>query len=60
MTNQTKTNNLHDLIDPTFNKFNKFSSYHLKIKKTEHLFQSTTHEKCVNWSKEVFWCASKK
>ena len=48
MTNPTKTNNLHDLIDPTFNKFNKFSSYHLKIKKTEHLFQSTTHEKCVN------------
>ena len=40
MTNQTKTNNLNYLIDPTFNKVNR-----LKMKKTEHLFQSITHQK---------------
>ena len=40
MTNQTITNNLNYLIDPTFIKVNR-----LKMKKKEHLFQSITHQK---------------
>ena len=38
MTNETKTNNLNYLIDPTFKKLTDYLSYHLKMKKTEHLF----------------------
>ena len=39
MTNQTKTNHLNHLTDPAFTKVN-YLSYHLKMKKTEHLFQN--------------------
>ena len=35
MTNQTKTNNLNYLIDTTFNKVNRYLSYHLKMKMAE-------------------------
>ena len=45
MTNQTKTNNVNYLIDPTFNKVNILLSYHLKMKKTEHFFQNITQQK---------------
>ena len=45
MTNQTKTNHLNHLIDLKFIKVNDYSSYHLKMKKTEHLFQSIMYQK---------------
>ena len=45
MTNETKTNNLNYLIDPTFNKLTDYLSYHLKMRKTEHLFQSIINQK---------------
>ena len=44
VTNQTKNNNLHYLIDPTFTKVNRFLSYRLKIKTIEHLFQSIMYQ----------------
>ena len=45
MTNQTKTNHLNHLIDLKFIKVNDYSSYHLKMKKTEHHFQSIMYQK---------------
>ena len=39
MTNQTKNNNLNDLIDPTFADVIDGLSYRLKMKTKEHLFQ---------------------
>ena len=39
MTNQTETNHLNHLIDPTFTKVNRLF-YRSKMKKIEHLFQS--------------------
>ena len=47
MTNQTKTNHLNHLTDPAFSKVN-YLSYHLKMKKTEHLFQNITNTKSLN------------
>ena len=44
MTNQTKTNHLNHLTDPAFTKVN-YLSYHLKMKKTEHLFQNIMYHK---------------
>ena len=44
MTNQTNTNNLNYLMDPTFNKVNSLSD-HMKRKKTEHVFQCIIHQK---------------
>ena len=40
MANQTETIHFNYLIDPKFNKFNR-----LKMKKTEHLFQSIMYQK---------------
>ena len=42
MTNQTKTNHLNHLIDPTFIKVLVYFS---KMKKTEHIFQSIMYQK---------------
>ena len=44
MTNQTKTNHLNHLIDPTFIKVN-YLFYRLKMKKIEHLFQIIMYQK---------------
>ena len=44
MTNQTNTNNLNYLMDPTFNKVNSLSD-HMKRKKTEYVFQCIIHQK---------------
>ena len=39
MTNQTKNNNLNDMIDPTFTKVNRFSVLSFENETTEHFFQ---------------------
>ena len=44
MTNQTKNNNFSYLIRPTFTKVIDCLSYHLKMKRREHLFQSIIHQ----------------
>ena len=43
MTNQTKTNYLNYLIDPTFNKVNRL--FVLLFENEEHLFQSIMYQK---------------
>ena len=43
MTNQTKNNNLNYLIQRLIKSID-YLSYHSKMKKTEHLFQRTTHQ----------------
>ena len=45
MTNQTKTNYLDYLIDPTFTKVNRLLVLLFKMKKTGHLFQSIIYQK---------------
>ena len=44
ITNQTITNHLNNLIDPTFTKVNRLF-YHSKMKKTEHIFQGIMYQK---------------
>ena len=43
MTNQTKTNHLNYLINPTFTKVNRL--FLLSFKNEEHLFQSIMYQK---------------
>ena len=45
MTNQTKTSDLNYLIDLTYAKVNRLFVYRSKMKKIEHLFQSTMYQK---------------
>ena len=45
MTNQTKTNHLNYLIDPTFTKVNRLFVLSFEIEKIEHLFQSIMYQK---------------
>ena len=45
MTNQTKSNHLNHLIDPTCIKLKDYLFYRLKMKKIEHLFQSIRYQK---------------
>ena len=45
MTNQTKTNYLYYLIDPTFTKVNRLFVYRSKMKNAGHLFQSIMYQK---------------
>ena len=45
MTNQTKTNHLNYLIDPTFTKVNRLFVLSFKNEKIEHLFQSIMYQK---------------
>ena len=55
MTNQTKNNNWNYLIDPRFTKVNRLS-YRLKMKTTEHLFQSITYQKyCTPIDRKIFF-----
>ena len=44
MTKQTKTNNLNYLIDLTFTKVNRLSSYDIKMKIIEFLIRSIKHQ----------------
>ena len=44
VTNQTKNNNLHYLIDPNLLNSIDCLSYRLKIKTIEHLFQSIMYQ----------------
>ena len=44
-----------------------YLSYHLKMKKTEHLnfkelYTKTWNKRlqCINWSQKIFWCSNKK
>ena len=45
MTNQTKSNYLNYLIDPTFTKVNRLFVLSFEIEKIEHLFQSIMYQK---------------
>ena len=45
MTDQTKTNLLNHLIDPTFTKANRLFALSFEMKKTEHLIQSIMYQK---------------
>ena len=52
MTNQTKNNNLNYLIDLLIEiiyliRSIDYLSYHFKMKKREHLFQSIIHQKLI-------------
>ena len=40
MSNQPKNNKLNYLIDPTFNKVNRFYVSHFRMKTIEHIFKS--------------------
>ena len=44
MTKQTKNNNLNYLIDLTFTKVNRLSSYDIKMKIIEFLIRSIKHQ----------------
>ena len=48
MTNQTKTNNLNYLIDPTFNKVNR-----LFVLSFENEEDRTSFSKCYTWKVEI-------
>ena len=48
MTDQTKTNLLNHLIDPTFTKANRLFVLSFEMKKTEHLIQSIMYQK-LKW-----------